>query len=546
MEKHPLDMTPMSFPDFKAISEQDIDKILSKDVFKGHKPYPHQKNTIAAGLYHVLNHGCWPNFSDMGTGKSFSYAIVLRNLIDLGDYPVKRVLCIGSSNFLGNNNARLYPNGLAGELRRWGGLDVEVVSQPQSVGRSTVQGEGIFLTNWESLWRLYPNQAAVSEYGVWDVLIFDEAHKAAKTDTKTHKIVYALSCLAEYVIGGTGTVLADKPQDAFGVLRIIDGGETFGNNRQYFLQKYFTKFYYLSGLCPHCGKFLRYKVRDDQSPEKTCFYCKNLVNGWKLPRGRKFTKYEFKESKKADFIKRIYARSIVYMMDELENMPKEIITVQQVSMTKEQKTVYDQTLKNYMINNKEYSQSAMRTKLAQITGGFTKDGKDEVRWKVKVKENPKLQVLNEFADEYSGKIVVFTHFKQEVELIKELLKQRKEKYVEVHGDISRKKRDEAEAKFTNDDKIRWFIGTMAACKEGLNLWRASVTFYYSLSEWLLDFTQSSKRTKRPQQKEDHVRIIILETSNSVDITYTQNVLGKKEIVDNLSAQEFYKQMRGEI
>lgn len=62
----------------------------------------------------------------------------------------------------------------------------------------------------------------------WDVLIFDEAHYVKNTTAQRHKAVKKIADRSAYVFGLTGTPLETKPEETYGIMKVVRPS-VFGN-----------------------------------------------------------------------------------------------------------------------------------------------------------------------------------------------------------------------------------------------------------------------------------------------------------------------------
>ncbi len=74
--------------------------------------------------------------------------------------------------------------------------------------------------------------------------------------------------------------------------------------------------------------------------------------------------------------------------------------------------------------------------------------------------------------EQAGKIIVFAHHKDVIELFKSKLKH---KYVEIIGGMSQEEKYNAYTAFQEDDSVKIFVGQNQAARDSIPLWKSSTT-----------------------------------------------------------------------
>lgn len=74
--------------------------------------------------------------------------------------------------------------------------------------------------------------------------------------------------------------------------------------------------------------------------------------------------------------------------------------------------------------------------------------------------------------EQAGKVIVFAHHKEVIELLKKKLKH---KYVEIIGGMSSEQKAKAYNAFQDDPSVKIFVGQNQAARDSIPLWKASIT-----------------------------------------------------------------------
>lgn len=210
--------------------------------------------------------------------------------------------------------------------------------------------------------------------------------------------------------------------------------------------------------------------------------------------------------------------------DVLPELPDKIFTNRYVSMTKEQKRLYDNMKLEMVVEfdgvDEEYivkTKLEQRLRLQQITGGhYPWDiGDTKVIPQRIPGKNPKLQELMSILDEISGKVVVWCQFRPEIALVAEALEKADIGYVEFHGGCNSDEKSHAVHNFRTDDRVKVFLATRAAAR-GLTLIESSNSVYYSQGYSFETYAQSTDRIHRIGQK-DSCNYIHLLCEKTVDL-----------------------------
>jgi hypothetical protein len=219
-----------------------------------------------------------------------------------------------------------------------------------------------------------------AKYGFFGI---DEIHKLKRHDSLWCSVVDSLQDGAPYCYGTTGTLFGKDPEDLFSQYRIVDGGETFGENLGLFRATFYdTK--------PHAWKREERIFRRDQAP---------LLN------------------------RMIQNYSIRYNEREFSTVPKPIHVVRTLRMTDEQRERYLQALEGLINAGGSFRElEAQWFRMRQITSGYL-GWKDEYGDHIiGFKENPKLDMLESIVDEAGdSKLVISYEYTETGRIICKLL-----------------------------------------------------------------------------------------------------------------------------
>jgi SNF2 family DNA or RNA helicase len=189
--------------------------------------------------------------------------------------------------------------------------------------------------------------------------------------------------------------------------------------------------------------------------------------------------------------------------DDWLDLPKQIYTTRHVTMTKEQQKHYNHMKKFLitMIANKEIDAQMVITqmiKLQQISSGFLIDAEHRVH--AIPGGNPKLEILDEIMDEATGKVLIFTHFRESTRSIREHLNRFNPALIEggMAPEVIRGQRD----KFEHCADSRVMVCQVQSSKYGLTLLggpgedRCATTVFYENSFSLDSRIQAEARNHR--------------------------------------------------
>lgn len=197
----------------------------------------------------------------------------------------------------------------------------------------------------------------------------------------------------------------------------------------------------------------------------------------------------------------------------LPDLPEKIPQTLVVEMTPEQRRLYDD-LKNLGLVTTEsgkvsYTNALVRElRLQQITGGFiggevlgeSPDG--GLILKGRASEipggNPKFDAIEDFLEDYDGKVVIWSRFVEEIQHLHERLTKKGINAVKFLGSgMKDEDREAAKVAFRDDPKVKCFIGQIRSGGIGLNgLTVAQVALYLSNDFSLESRIQSEDRIHR--------------------------------------------------
>jgi SNF2 family DNA or RNA helicase len=233
--------------------------------------------------------------------------------------------------------------------------------------------------------------------------------------------------------------------------------------------------------------------------------------------------------------------AFIITKEECLDLPAKVYQVDSVELSNEQKKHYTevQELLRTIINDDELLLKNTLTqiiKLQQITSGFLKlDDETHIIDGI----NPKLKRLEERLEESTGKVIIWTRFKAEVDLVASLLN--KNEAVFYTGETSKEDREQAVVRFQTDDTCRYFVGNPSTAGLGLTLTAASTVIYYSNSFSLEDRLQSEDRAHRIGQDKS-VLYIDLVAKDTIDEQIKRALEAKESMAKLITEKKFLAQL----
>ncbi len=237
-------------------------------------------------------------------------------------------------------------------------------------------------------------------------------------------------------------------------------------------------------------------------------------------------------------ISEILSHISVAATKDVLDLPEEIAIVHRVGMTSEQKRVYEEMRKDLVAywGDKACTADLAITKLMrlmQITAGFASFrglGEEDDTADVIFKESPKDEMLRDLLTSITShsKVLLWAVWKPNYPHLVAMCKELGVKYVEVHGGISGKQKDENVELFKTDPEVRVLIGNPRSGGIGLNLTQATYSIYYSRNRSLREYLQSRARNHRAGQTQK-VTHYDLACQDTMDELCLEKLAQKQEI-----------------
>jgi len=226
--------------------------------------------------------------------------------------------------------------------------------------------------------------------------------------------------------------------------------------------------------------------------------------------------------------------------EECFDLPDKVFLKREVELTPEQKRAYDQmvlmalvTFEKGMTTTTNALTQIMR--LQQIVcGHVTLDGGEIVPIK-----NNRLDELLSAVDELDGKIIIWAHFRHDIEAIKLALQKAHgmNSVATYFGDTKAEERSEIVDRFSDENsELRFFVGQPRTGGYGLTLTAAHTMIYYSNGYDLEVRLQSEARIDRYGQT-NKMTYIDLFTPNTVDEKIVDALLEKMNIANTILQED---------
>ena len=465
------------------------------------KPYAHQLKALEMSW----NKEVFAYFMEMGTGKSKVLIDNMSMLYDKG--KINGVLIIAPKGVYKNWYDSEIPTHLADHVQKkvvlWQALINKKQEQKLSVLFKPEMDLHILVMNVEAFSTKKGLDFAAKFLSCHETLVaIDESTTIKNPGAKRTKNILRLSKLCKYRRILTGSPVTKSPLDLF--------------TQCYFLDPFlldFTSYYAFRNRYAE----MREAHFGGRSVQLVTSY-KNLD--------------ELSETLK-NFSYRV-------LKDDCLDLPKKTFMKRIIQMTPEQNKVYQQMKKMALaeLNGKVTTTMNVVTQLMrmqQITCGHFK-ADDGTTQEIK---NNRITELIDTVDEIQGKVVIWAHWRNDIETI---VKHLKEEYgdnsvVTYYGDTTTEKRQEAIKKMQDPESpVRFLVGTPQTGGYGITLTGASAMIYYSNGYDLEKRQQSEARIDRIGQKKPMTYIDII-AEDTVDEKIVKSLRKKVNIATQVMGEE---------
>ena len=231
------------------------------------------------------------------------------------------------------------------------------------------------------------------------------------------------------------------------------------------------------------------------------------------------------------------------LKDDCLDLPKKTFMKRIVQLSDEQKKVYSQMKQTALafLNGKAATTATVMTQLMrlhQITcGHFTSDDGT-----TQVLKNNRIEELIDLLHEVHGKVVIWAHYRHDIETIVEHIKKEFNTDVDnsvmtYYGDTSVEDRQKAIKEIQDPDSpVRFLVGTPQTGGYGITLTAASTMIYYSNGYDLEKRQQSEARIDRIGQTKPMTYVDII-AENTVDERIVKALRKKINIASQVMGEE---------
>jgi SNF2 family DNA or RNA helicase len=321
----------------------------------------------------------------------------------------------------------------------------------------------IAITNYEGLTASKDFLSAVMEWEP-EAIVIDESQRIKNGQSKRARTIINIADRTAFRYLLTGTPILNTPMDIFAQWRALDRGKSFGTNFFTFRAKY--------------------------------FYDKNC----NMPKHCHFPNWQIRADSYAEINSIIYKKAMRAIKSECLDLPPFVTQQVFVELSAQQKKMYKEMEANFItsINDNLVTAEIALTKLMrllQIISGFVKDEYGNI---TDLKDNPRLEALDELLDDLTPnhKVIIWAVFKENYGHIRNLLSKKNIPFVEAHGEIGTNQKFDSVYKFNTDDNVRVFLGHPGSLGIGINLVASDVSIYFNRTHNLEHDVQSEARNYR--------------------------------------------------
>lgn len=293
-----------------------------------------------------------------------------------------------------------------------------------------------------------------------DFVAYDEIHKCKNIKSLSYKVCRAISKVARFRYGSTGTAFGRNQEDLWAEFFLCDRGETLGTTIGLFREAFFS--------------------------ESLGF------GGWRVWKFDKRTKPEFQQT--------LRHRSIYYRDTEIGDMPKRVRRVYKLRPSQSLQDYYNSALESLQIATRNDELKNNWTRMRMICSGFI-SYKDEDNGKVQIAlpENPKLEKLEAFVDQVplDWKGIIVHEFIYSGLIIEQKLTEMGVEFFCMNGRIkARDKRDISRAFRKDPAAPRFLIMNWRSGGTGGNYQCAPYMHFYETPVSAIERKQTEGRIRR--------------------------------------------------
>jgi SNF2 family DNA or RNA helicase len=441
-------------------------------------------------------------FWEMGTGKTATTINILRDrYVEYGG--VAPTLILAPIVVLENWREEIGVHGGEDLQKKVVVLKGTAVKKTKLLERAIYDKSRIVIANYECM----QNKTLLElfkRFGA-SIIVCDESQRCKSPTSKRAKAIASLAKSARHRYILSGTPVLNSPMDIFMQFKILDGGETFGDNFFVFRSKYFM---------------------DENAG---------------MPKHAHFPNWVTRAGALNAISDAIGKKALRKTKDECLDLPPLVKEKIYVEMSADQKRAYKEMRDDFITTVKDAKGEGRERaavadlaitkglRLQQIVSGHVKTEDGEVH---SFTNTPRVKALTELLGDLTGtsKVIVWACFKHNYRDIARVCEGLNVGYTELHGGI--KDKDGAIKEFRRDPKCRVIIANAASAGIGVNLIEAAYSIYFSKSFRLEDDVQSEARNHRGGS-EIHEKItrIDLVAQGTIDEQVTEALEKKLNIAE---------------
>lgn len=224
------------------------------------------------------------------------------------------------------------------------------------------------------------------------------------------------------------------------------------------------------------------------------------------------------------------------------DLPPKVYKRHPVSMTREQKRIYNELNSEYITEFRGKTLTAALAitralRLQQILCGWwpmeEEDLIDGETWKnireINTGDNPRMKAIDDILeDNEDRKIIIWARFRPDLQVLSNKLGKRAVSY---HGGIKSDKRAANYKAFREDPDIQFFLANQSCAGYGLTLPMATLHAFHSNDFSLQNRTQAEDRSEGDESRRESTLIIDLETPGTIDTKIIRQFKQKKNFAD---------------
>ena len=219
----------------------------------------------------------------------------------------------------------------------------------------------------------------------------------------------------------------------------------------------------------------------------------------------------------AETVAKYMQPSIRFSLDEVVDLPPQIITTRSVELSSEQKKAYKSMVEQLRAefdsgNVQAVNEGVKASKLLQIACGVAY-GTDENGQQVAIPLDCKrrYEAVDEVVNESEGKTIVFVPFSGALNALRDYLVAQEHSVAVVDGSTPKHERDDIFYNFQNTDDPKVIVANPAAMSHGLTLTAATTIVWFGACYSNEVYQQACARVRRPGQKRSTVIVHIVST-----------------------------------